>query len=109
MVNAPTNNEMNANTSSAVEKIDRDWLTAVVFSFITVCPVTTCFPDGKTAAMARWTAGVLAPAGGVVRRPVVGDAGDGERPRRPGREDPDPLPHGEVVLAGGPGVHDHVS
>jgi hypothetical protein len=44
-----------------VEKNDRSWLIAAVFWFITVCPVTTCTPAGRTAAMARWTAGLLAP------------------------------------------------
>ena len=33
MVNAPTNSEMNAKTSSAVEKNDSAWLTELVFSF----------------------------------------------------------------------------
>ncbi len=61
MVNPPTNREMNAKTSSAVEKNDRSWLIAAVFSFIRVCPVTTCSPGGRTAAMARCTAGLLAP------------------------------------------------
>jgi hypothetical protein len=36
MVNAPTNSEMNANTSSAVEKNDSAWLTELVVSFTTV-------------------------------------------------------------------------
>ena len=61
MVNAPTNKEIKAKTSSAVEKNDSDWLTELVFSFATVCPVTTSTPAGRTLAMARWTAGLLAP------------------------------------------------
>ena len=46
--------------------------------------------------------------GQVVRRPELGDAGDGERPGRPGGQDADLLPYGEVVLLRGPGVHHHV-
>ena len=64
MVNAPTNREMNAKTSRAVEKKDRAWLIEFVCSFTTVCPVTTSTPGGRAVAMARWTAGLLAP--GVV-------------------------------------------
>ena len=55
---------MNAKTSRAVEKNDSAWLTELVFSFTTVCPVTTSTPGGRTLAMARWTAGLSAP--GVV-------------------------------------------
>ena len=35
---------MNAKTSSVVEKNDSAWLTELVFSFTTVCPVTTSTP-----------------------------------------------------------------
>ena len=41
-------------------------------------------------------------------RAELGDAGDGERARRPGRQDADPLADGEVVLLRRPGVHHHV-
>ena len=61
MVNPPTNNEMNAKTSSAVEKNESAWFTELVFSFTTVCPVTTSTPRGRTLAMARWTAGLSRP------------------------------------------------
>jgi len=61
MVNPPTNKEMNANTSSAVEKKDSAWLIELVLSFTTVCPVTTCTPGGKALAMACWTSVLLAP------------------------------------------------
>ena len=61
MVNPPTNRAMNAKTSSAVEKNDSAWLIELVFSFTTVCPVTTSTPRGRTPAMARWTAALLAP------------------------------------------------
>ena len=61
MVNAPTNSAMNAKTSSAVEKKPSAWLIESVLSLTTVCPVTTSTPGGRTAAMARWTAALLAP------------------------------------------------
>ena len=61
MVNAPTNSEMNAKTSSAVEKKESAWLIELVLSLTTVCPVTTWTPGGRTAAMARCTAALLAP------------------------------------------------
>ena len=61
MVNAPTNREMNAKTSSAVEKKDSAWSTEFVLSFTTVWPVTTCTPGGTTLAMACWTADLSAP------------------------------------------------
>ena len=41
MVNPPTNSEMNANTSSAVEKKRERLVDRVVCSFATVWPVTT--------------------------------------------------------------------
>ena len=44
IVNAPTNSEMKANTSSAVEKNDSAWLIELVCSLTTVCPVTTSVP-----------------------------------------------------------------
>ena len=44
MVNPPTNREMNAKTSRAVEKNDSAWSTELVCSFTTVCPVTTSHP-----------------------------------------------------------------
>ena len=59
MVNAPTNKEMNAKTSSAVLKNESAWLIELVLSFTTVCPVTTSTPGGRTSAMARWTAALL--------------------------------------------------
>jgi hypothetical protein len=61
MVNPPTNSEMNAKTSSAVEKKDSAWSIELVLSFTTVCPVTTCTPGGKTLAMACWTSDLSAP------------------------------------------------
>jgi hypothetical protein len=61
MVKAPTNSEMNAKTSSAVEKKPSAWLTELVLSVTTVCPVTTSTPGGRTLAMACWTAGLSAP------------------------------------------------
>ena len=61
MVNAPTNSEMNAKTSSAVEKKDSAWLTELVFSLTTVCPVTTSTLGGRARAMARCTAALSAP------------------------------------------------
>ena len=62
MVNAPTNSEMRANTSSAVLKNDSDWSTAVMVSFTTVCAVTTSTPGGSTLAMSRCTVALSAPA-----------------------------------------------
>ncbi len=61
MVNAPTNSAMNAKTSSAVEKNDSAWLTELVLSFTTVCPVTTSTPGGRARAMACCTAALLVP------------------------------------------------
>src|ERR1700676_3634245 len=55
MVKPPTNREMKANTSSAVEKKERAWLMEVVASLATVCPVTTSTPGGRDWAMARWS------------------------------------------------------
>ena len=48
MVNPPTNSEMKANTSSAVEKKDSAWLIELVCSLATVWPVTTSTPGGRT-------------------------------------------------------------
>src|SRR5580704_15693693 len=57
MVNAPTNSEMNAKTSSAVEKKDSAWLTELVLSLTTVCPVTTSTPGGRARALDRGLVG----------------------------------------------------
>ena len=111
IVKAPTNSDMNANTSSAVEKNESDWLIELVCSSSTVWPVTTSTPCGRARAMARSTAGLLAPGlattlmsfelallsqdllrgrqgeGGerdarqVVSRSELGDPADGEHPR----------------------------
>ncbi len=61
MVNPPTNREMKAKTSSAVEKNESAWLMLLVCSLATVCPVTTSTPRGRTVAMARWTWALSAP------------------------------------------------
>ena len=47
MVNPPTNREMKAKTSRAVEKNDSAWLMALVCSSATVWPVTTSTPGGR--------------------------------------------------------------
>ena len=60
MVNAPTNREMNANTSNAVSKKESAWSTEFVSSLTTVCPVTTWTPGGSCLAMACCTAALLA-------------------------------------------------
>ena len=128
MVNPPTNREMKAKTRRAVEKNESAWLTELVCSFTTVCPVTTSTPGGRMTAdvlLDRGLAGtrgchhvdvIQVPhllkdglrgrqrergqgrSGEVVRRPELGNAGDGERPGRSGKQHADPLPHGEVVL-----------
>ena len=61
MVNPPTNREMNANTSRAVEKNDRAWLMSLVCSLATVCPVTTSTPAGSTVAISCCRAGLSVP------------------------------------------------
>ena len=53
IVNAPTNREINANTSSAVERKESASLTALESSLATVWPLTTCTPGGSTLAIAR--------------------------------------------------------
>ena len=57
IVNPPTNSEMNAKTSSAVEKNDSALLMALDCSFATVWPVTTCTP---AAAPWRWRSAAAA-------------------------------------------------
>ncbi len=61
MVNPPTNSEMKANTSSAVEKNPSAWLTLLDCSLATVWPVTTSTPEGSSLAMARCTTCLSAP------------------------------------------------
>ena len=114
MVNAPTNREMKAKTSSAVEKNDSAWLMALVCSLATVWPVTTSTPGGRARAMARLDGGLVGSRlrhdvdgvelahlaedllgggkveggeggpGQVVGGAELDDPGDGERLRRPG-------------------------
>ena len=138
MVNAPTNSAMNAKTSSAVEKKPSAWLIESVLSLTTVCPVTTSTPGGRTAAMARCTAALLAPgavttlmssslpvswamacAVGSVNAASVAPARLFAVPNwampvmvkvrgGPGGQDADLLADGEVVLLRRPGVHHHV-
>ena len=61
MVKPPTNSEMKAKTSNAVEKNESAWLIEFVCSFATVWPVTTSTPRGRTPAMACWTLALSAP------------------------------------------------
>ena len=61
MVKAPTNSEIKANTSKAVEKNERAWSMELVCSLTTVWPVTTSAPGGKDRAMDRSTAALSAP------------------------------------------------
>ncbi len=139
MVNAPTNSEMNAKTSSAVLKKPSAWSTEFVFSFTTVCPVTTWTPDGRTLAMACCTADLSAPgavttlmssslpvswamacAVGSVNAARVAPARLFAVPNSampvmvnvwvgPVVRTRTCWPDGEVVLLRGPGVHDHVA
>ncbi len=61
MVNAPTNSEISAKTSSAVLKKDSAWLTVLWSSLMIVCPVTTSASDGRARAIDRCTAALSAP------------------------------------------------
>ncbi len=61
MVNPPTNREMKAKTSSAVEKKPSAWLMELVCSVATVWPDTTSTPAGSWRAMARWRAALSVP------------------------------------------------
>ena len=65
MVKPPTNSEMKAKTSSAVEKKDSAWLIELVCSLATVWPVTTSTPGGRHVAMARCDRWLVRP--GLVR------------------------------------------
>ena len=69
IVKPPTNSEMKANTSSAVEKNDSAWLMAVVCSLATVWPVTTSTPGGRILAMPRCTDALSTP--GFARTSMV--------------------------------------
>jgi hypothetical protein len=53
IVKAPTNSEINANTSSAVERNESALLTALESSPATAWPLTTSTPAGSTLAIAR--------------------------------------------------------
>ena len=138
MVKPPTNSEMKAKTSRAVEKKERAWLMSLDCSLATVWPVTTSTPLGSAAAMACWTVdlvgprrgqdidGVVAPdlaeqplgrgqveggdggAGQIVGGAESDDPADGERLRWAGQEHPDVVARREVVLLRRSGVHHHV-
>ena len=69
IVKPPTNSEMRAKTSSAVEKKPSDWFMALDCSAATVCPVTTSTPAGSTAAIPCSTAVLF--ASGVVMTSMV--------------------------------------
>ena len=61
MVNPPTNSEMKANTSRAVEKKESAWLMSFDCSAATVWPVTTSTPEGSVRAIPRRTLALSTP------------------------------------------------
>ena len=61
IVNPPTNSEIAAKISSAVEMNDSSLSTAFDSSFATVWPLTTSTPGGRSLAIARLRSTLFAP------------------------------------------------